>query len=594
MSQSGAPPKDSEISTPSPRSEIINTQKNKLDLSNPDVVLMKTLLSKEDETDINTSTGVIKKTLLSSPIESMIITKERKSEHQKHPIAGKESVLPKDMSAGQKHSTEKMTIGFEKGNSENKTRQSSFPINTQSSSLKPNPFLGQNFSFGKFILPAKELPHPQRVYKNPKAKHSNIKYNEKIQSNLVPTVQKKRLRLSAPRELVTERYQEEDDEEATRIKSGGSKPVRGKIFHDTDSDEDFYSEAVGSSPLKDKVERNNKGKGRAESLDLSIYSLGNEKGAISRPGSRVRYSFIWEVEMTDSSLSASDKEFANRAPRPNTSFSLWPLILGESSKKLDHSGVQKQTQVSITPKKSNGKLNNPSSRPHGPSENSSAKKPILKNPALSSSTSMVIDEDRPKLQSSSEAEQHESGAEHSSQSYYELETRMRQRKGLRKKTTDKSKRLSKNQRLKKINGELPNNVGGMRTVVQVHCRFLLGIQDRDLATILPPPSAEEREIAIAQAGHAGFVPDGFDTGPSVSRQTKAYKSFVKSKLLKLGLHWFSWDWDSSWTHPFNELMSIIFYKTLDLALLSCEYNNYTCVSLAMKLLVLCLPDLFKK
>ncbi|CAH7683978.1 hypothetical protein PPACK8108_LOCUS17851, partial [Phakopsora pachyrhizi] len=168
--------------------------------------------------------------------------------------------------------------------------------------------------------------------------------------------------------------------------------------------------------------------------------------------------------------------------------------------------------------------------------------------------------------------------EDSPQSEYELETCKRQRKGLRKKTTDKSKRLSRNQRLKKINGELPENVGGMRTVVQVHCGFLLGIQDRNLAIIPPTPSAEEREIAIEQAGHAGFVPEGFDTGPSVSRQTKAYKSFVKSKLLKLGLHWFLWDWDSSWTHPSNELMSIIFYKTLDLALLSCEYHNYTWVT----------------
>ncbi|KAI8445844.1 hypothetical protein BY996DRAFT_7908115 [Phakopsora pachyrhizi] len=426
MSQSGAHPKDPEISTPSPRSEIINTQKNKLDLSIPDIFLMKTQLSKEDEPDINTSTGVIKNTLLSLPIESMIITKERKSEHQKYAIAGKESVLPTEISAGQKHFSEKMTISFEKGKSENKSDntsedswkdplgeisegssieiltafQSSFPINTQR----------QKFLFAKFILPAKELPLPQRVYKNPKAKHSNIKYNEKIQSNLVPTVQKKRLHLSAPRELVTECYQEEDDEEATWIKSGGSKPVRGKIIHDTDSEEDFYSEAVGSSPLKDIVERNDKVKGRAESLDLSIYSLGQDKelfqGLIKR-----------EVEMMDSSLSASDKEFANRAPRPNRSFSLWPLILGESSKKLDNSGVKKQTQVCITPKKSDGKLNNPSSRLQGPSENSSAKKLIFKNPSQSSSTSMVIDEDMPRLQSSSKAEQQESGAEHSSQSY---------------------------------------------------------------------------------------------------------------------------------------------------------------------------------
>ncbi|KAI8458830.1 hypothetical protein BY996DRAFT_6410622 [Phakopsora pachyrhizi] len=130
MSQSGTPPKDSEISTPSPRSEIINTQQNKLDLSNPDIFLIKTLLSKEYESDINTNTGnccntfylgVIKKMLLSSPIESMIFTTERKSKHQKHPIAGKESISPIEMSAGQKHCSEKMTISFEKGKSENKS-----------------------------------------------------------------------------------------------------------------------------------------------------------------------------------------------------------------------------------------------------------------------------------------------------------------------------------------------------------------------------------------------------------------------------------------------------------------------------------------
>ncbi|CAH7667645.1 hypothetical protein PPACK8108_LOCUS2064 [Phakopsora pachyrhizi] len=129
---------------------------------------------------------------------------------------------------------------------------------------------------------------------------------------------------------------------------------------------------------------------------------------------------------------------------------------------------------------------------------------------------------------------------------------MRQRKGLKKKSNDKSKRQSKNQRLKQINAELPENVTGMRTVVQVHCPFLLAIKDRDLSTIPQPPTAEE--------------------------QSKAYKSFVKSKLLKLGLERFSWDWDSSWTHPFNKIMSIIIYKTLDFALLSCEYNNYTWVT----------------
>ncbi|KAI8450861.1 hypothetical protein BY996DRAFT_6416970 [Phakopsora pachyrhizi] len=278
----------------------------------------------------------------------MIFTKERKSEYKKHPIAGKESILPPEISAGQKCFSEKMTISFEKSKSENKN-DTSETISSEEDSWKD---------------PLGEI-----------SEGSSIE---------IFTVQKKHLRLSAPRELVTAPYQEEDDE----------------------GDEDIYGEAVGSSPLKEKVERNDKGKG---------------KKAISRPLSRVRYSSplakfsTGEVEMTDSSLSASDKYFANRAPRPNTSLSLW--LLSEPSKKLDHSGVKKQTQVSITPKESDGKLNNPCSRLQGPSGNSSAKKPILKNPAQSSSTSMEIDGDRPRLQSSSEAEHLESGAEHSSQSY---------------------------------------------------------------------------------------------------------------------------------------------------------------------------------
>ncbi|KAI8445889.1 hypothetical protein BY996DRAFT_6423414 [Phakopsora pachyrhizi] len=208
MSQSGALPKQSEISMPSPRSEIINTQKTKMDSSNPNIYLMNTLISEEDESDINTNTGVIKMTLLSSLIESMIITKERKSEYQQHSTAGKESILPPEMDAGQKHLSEKMTISFQKGIYENKSDTSEAissgedswkdPLGEISEESSIEILTGQKFLFAEFILPAKELLLLQRVYKNPNTKHSNIK------------------------ELVTEHYQEEDDEEATWIKSCGS------------------------------------------------------------------------------------------------------------------------------------------------------------------------------------------------------------------------------------------------------------------------------------------------------------------------------------------------------------------------------------
>ncbi|KAI8453205.1 hypothetical protein BY996DRAFT_6414858 [Phakopsora pachyrhizi] len=140
----------------------------------------------------------------------MIITKEKKSEYQQHSTAGKESILPPEMDAGQKHLSEKMTISFQKGIYENKSDTSEAissgedswkdPLGEISEESSIEILTGQKFLFAEFILPAKELLLLQRLYKNPNTKHSNIN-------------PKKKLRLCAPRGLVTEHYQEEDDEE---------------------------------------------------------------------------------------------------------------------------------------------------------------------------------------------------------------------------------------------------------------------------------------------------------------------------------------------------------------------------------------------
>ncbi|MBW0580909.1 hypothetical protein O181_120624 [Austropuccinia psidii MF-1] len=114
----------------------------------------------------------------------------------------------------------------------------------------------------------------------------------------------------------------------------------------------------------------------------------------------------------------------------------------------------------------------------------------------------------------------------------------------------------------------------MRSAVHAHCLFLLKVRDKDFSSLPEPPSTEEHEIAIQVADHLGYVPKDVFNAPTTQVKSQGFQSYCKNELPKLGLKQFTWDWDSSWQHPFNKLMSMVFYHKFHLALVNTEYHNY--------------------
>ncbi|MBW0539245.1 hypothetical protein O181_078960 [Austropuccinia psidii MF-1] len=106
--------------------------------------------------------------------------------------------------------------------------------------------------------------------------------------------------------------------------------------------------------------------------------------------------------------------------------------------------------------------------------------------------------------------------------------------------------------------------------------FLLKVRDKDFSSLPAPPSTEERDIEIQVACHLKYVPEDVFNELSTQVQSQGFQSYCNNELHKLGLKQFTWDWESSWQHPFNELMSKVFYRTFRLALFSTEYNHYCC------------------
>ncbi|MBW0554435.1 hypothetical protein O181_094150 [Austropuccinia psidii MF-1] len=151
---------------------------------------------------------------------------------------------------------------------------------------------------------------------------------------------------------------------------------------------------------------------------------------------------------------------------------------------------------------------------------------------------------------------------------------MRQKRNQAHKAHNVAKRASRKEQQKWLKVELPENVHGMRSAVHAHCLFLLKVRDKDTSSLPAPPSTEEHEIAIQLDGHLGYVPKDVFNEPSTQVQSQGFQSYCKNELHKLGLKRLTWDWESSWKHPFNELMSMVFYCTFCLALVSTEYHHY--------------------
>ncbi|MBW0549279.1 hypothetical protein O181_088994 [Austropuccinia psidii MF-1] len=137
-----------------------------------------------------------------------------------------------------------------------------------------------------------------------------------------------------------------------------------------------------------------------------------------------------------------------------------------------------------------------------------------------------------------------------------------------------AKRASPKEQQRWLKAELPENVHGMRSAVHAHCLFLLKVRYKDFSSLPALPSIEEHEIAIQVAVYLGYVPEDVFNEPSKQVQSQGFQSYCKNELHKLGLKQFTWDWESSWKHPLNELMSMVFYHTFCLALVSTEYHHY--------------------
>ncbi|MBW0556824.1 hypothetical protein O181_096539 [Austropuccinia psidii MF-1] len=151
---------------------------------------------------------------------------------------------------------------------------------------------------------------------------------------------------------------------------------------------------------------------------------------------------------------------------------------------------------------------------------------------------------------------------------------VRQQRNQARKAHNVAKRASQKEQQIWLKAELRENVHGMRSAVHAHCLFLLKVRDNDFFSLPAPPSTEEREIAIQVAGHLGYVPEDVFNEASTQVQSQGFQSYCKNDLHKLGLKQFTWDWESSWQHPLNELMSLVFYRTFHLALVSTKYHHY--------------------
>ncbi|MBW0567301.1 hypothetical protein O181_107016 [Austropuccinia psidii MF-1] len=144
-----------------------------------------------------------------------------------------------------------------------------------------------------------------------------------------------------------------------------------------------------------------------------------------------------------------------------------------------------------------------------------------------------------------------------SQSIFE-QFEVREQRNQARKAHNVAKRASQKEKQNWLRAELPENFHGMRSAVHAYCLFLLKVRDKEFSSLPAPPSTEEREIAIQVAGHLGYVPKDVFNEPSTQVQSQGFQSYCKNEVHKLRLKRFTWDWESSWQHLFNQLMSIVF------------------------------------
>ncbi|MBW0520530.1 hypothetical protein O181_060245 [Austropuccinia psidii MF-1] len=154
------------------------------------------------------------------------------------------------------------------------------------------------------------------------------------------------------------------------------------------------------------------------------------------------------------------------------------------------------------------------------------------------------------------------------------QSEMRQQRNKAHKAHNVAKLANQKEQQKWLKVELPENVHGMRSAVHAHCLFLLKVRDKYFSSLPEPPSTEEQEIEIQVAGHLGYFPKDFFNQPSTQVQSQGFQSYCKNEIHKLGLKKFTWDWESSLQHLFNDLKSMVLYCKFCLALVSTKYHHY--------------------
>ncbi|MBW0483376.1 hypothetical protein O181_023091 [Austropuccinia psidii MF-1] len=154
------------------------------------------------------------------------------------------------------------------------------------------------------------------------------------------------------------------------------------------------------------------------------------------------------------------------------------------------------------------------------------------------------------------------------------QSEVRQQRNQACKAHNVAKHASQKEQQKWLKAELPENVYGMRSAAHAHFLFLLKVRDKNFSSLPAPPSTEKCETAIKVAGHLGYVLEDVFNEPSTQVQSQCFQSYCQNELHKLRLKQFNWDWDSSWKHPFKELMSMVFGRTFRCALVSTKYHHY--------------------
>lgn len=156
---------------------------------------------------------------------------------------------------------------------------------------------------------------------------------------------------------------------------------------------------------------------------------------------------------------------------------------------------------------------------------------------------------------------------------YEQRTQARQLQEAERKKKQKEKKISDKKRKEELRLKIPEGSDNMRKVVHQHCKFLLGMTGANSTRVPDPPTAEEREMALAMVPISRQEEGLRSTGPSPSRHSVGMQGYCETQLRRLGLKRFCWDWNSGWKNEFNTLMLLIFHETLEIGLVSHQYDN---------------------